>query len=96
MTLTQFRQTAPYVDRMRQILNDEVMQAALMTLHDSNLPKEPPPGSDALASVRLNSHAVGFNDAIAKLLSLADPVRPPAAEEEADYGVTLEPSERTP
>lgn len=85
MTIDQFRQSAPYVDEMRAILGNPVMQEALMALHDSNLPSEPNDDADALASVRRHSRGVGFNNAIAALLSLADAIPVPPVEEEPDY-----------
>lgn len=70
---------------MREILSDQTMQEALMALHDSNLPSEPPESADALASVRRHSRAVGFNTAIATLLTLSEHVPPPVPEEETEY-----------
>lgn len=70
---------------MREILSDPTMQEALMALHDSNLPAEPPEGADALASVRRHSRAVGFNNALAALLSTSELAPLPAAEEETTY-----------
>lgn len=73
---------------MREILTDSTMQEALMALHDSNLPAEPPDGADALESVRRHSRAVGFNNALAGLLSLSSLAAAPVAEEETDYAAT--------
>lgn len=88
MTTEQFRKNASFTTHLRSLLGDSIMQEALMALHDSNLPSEPSDTADAIASVRRHSRSVGFNQCIADLLLLAEPLPVADAEEEqATYGV---------
>lgn len=72
--------------QMRSLLSDPVMQEGLMALHDSNRPIIVSDSADALVSVRRHERGVGFDNAIAALLSLSDskPV-PTPPEEEGSY-----------
>lgn len=70
---------------MREVLNNETVQEALLALHDSNLPAEPSDAADAIESVRRHSRAVGWNNCIAALLSTAQPIPPPVPDEETEY-----------
>lgn len=85
MTISEFRTNPLFTAKMREILSDEIMQRALLVIRDTNLPQDLPVGCDPVASVRVHSKSVGYNAAIADLLSLADPPQTPPAELEADY-----------
>lgn len=64
-----------YTQRMREILQDPVMQEAIMSLRDSNEPRELElEDADAVASVRRHSRGVGFNNALGILVALANPL----------------------
>lgn len=85
MTIDEFRRTSPYVIRMRELLADPVMQDGLLALLDSNRPRQLADNAEAVASIRQQSQARGFDDAIAKLLLLCEPIQPPPREEETTY-----------
>lgn len=86
MTIHEFRSNPGYTKRLREILSDETMQLALITLRDSNTPREVSgEETDAVASVRRLSRIVGFNTALALFLGMGEPINPPEPEEEAKY-----------
>jgi hypothetical protein len=70
---------------MRELLSDETMQAALLTLKDSNVAVDVDENADALVSVRRHSKDSGYNKCIVDLLSLADMIPPPVQQEETTY-----------
>lgn len=73
--------------QMRSLLSDPVMQEGLMALHDSNRHRIISDSADAIVSVRRHERGVGFDNAIAALLSLTDPKPAPIPpEEEGTYG----------
>lgn len=79
---------------MRELLSDPIMQDAIVTLQDENLPAETDSDNeDAIASVRKNSRRVGWTRCLQELLTLADPL--PRAEGEAprDYGTGINPDQ---
>lgn len=84
MTFQEFRENSIYTGRIRDILNDPVFSLAMEVLRDSNPPIDPDPSHDAIASVRMLSQLVGFNQypTILRVLSTPPP-RP--VEIEADY-----------
>lgn len=70
---------------MRELLSDEVMQAGLLALLDSNRPRQLADNAESVVSIRQQSQARGFDDAIAKLMILCEPIAPPPREEEPSY-----------
>lgn len=81
---------------MATILADPIVQQGIEALRQNNIPTdESTPGSrnvdhDALASVRILNRMIGYNNAIADLLSLGEHVREPEPEPEATFGVKRE------
>lgn len=71
--------------RMRELLSDETMQAAIMALVDSNRPTKVKDEADAIVSVRQHERAVGRDEILVDLLSLQNLIPLPVAEEETDY-----------
>jgi hypothetical protein len=84
MTFQEFRENAIYTSRVRDILNDPVFSLAMEVMQESNPAIDPDPSADAIASVRMLSQLVGFNQYPAVLKILATPVQRPV-ELEADY-----------
>lgn len=76
MTAAQFRSSTELTARFRELLNDAVMQQAIIILRDGRVPVDPRPGAEAIESVRMLSQMVGADSAINMLLSLADPLEP--------------------
>lgn len=70
---------------MRELLADETMQEALLSLVDSNRPKLVADTSEAIVSVRQQSFASGYDQAIQDLLSLREPIPAPPVQEETSY-----------
>lgn len=76
---------------MRELLSNPVMQEALLTLRDFNLPRDTEvDDADSVASVRRLSRSVGWNNCLMGFMRLGEPVKPPAPPEEPDYGATNE------
>lgn len=91
MTINEFRSNTVYSQGLRELLSNPVLQEAIMTLKDHNVPHEiEVDDADAIASVRRFSRLAGWNNALVALLSLA--TSPPVSEPEepADYGVINE------
>lgn len=91
MDINQFRSNPAYTLGMRQLLGDTVMQEALITLKDFNLPREiATDDADPISSVRVLSRMAGYNQCLRDFIRLGEPTKPPTPEEEADYGATNE------
>ncbi len=91
MTYEQFRSNPDFTKRFRELLNDPVMQQAIVILKDGRPPIDPSPSADALASVRALSQMVGADSAISQLLSFGEPLIPEPEDPAPDWGVPLEP-----
>lgn len=79
----EFRSNALFTAKMRAVYSDEIVQRGFLAVKDDNLPQALPANADALASVRAHAYMCGYNDAIAKVLSLGDHIMPPD-----DYGTS--------
>lgn len=70
---------------MREVLSDETVQVALLTLRDKNVPVDAKDEAEAIVSVRKHSRASGYAECLADLLSLADMIPAPLQEEDTTY-----------
>lgn len=89
--IEQFRSNPDFVGRMRQIIDDEVMQRALIALKDGNPPTDAPLTASEVTSVRVLSQSAGFHQAIATFLSLAEPLIQLKPEEPPTWGTDTQP-----
>lgn len=82
MTSVAFRSSPTRCAHLRELLSDPILQEALVTLQDENLPAEVErEDMDAIASVRRLSRRVGWTGCIQALLALADPIALPSETE---------------
>lgn len=84
--LEQFRSEPETVAHMRRLLEDQVMQRALLILQDGNPPVDVPLTAPEVASVRALSQSNGFRSALMHLLSMAEPYNPPQPEPDPTWG----------
>lgn len=77
-----FRASPERVGRMRELLNDPTLAAAIVTLKDESVIDDVPRSSDPVESVRRLSWLCGYDAAINLLLTLAEPLPVPEPEEQ--------------
>lgn len=77
MTIPGFRQNPVYTNALRKVLDDPVVQLAIQTLLAANPPIDPDPNASEIASVRMLSQMVGYNEFARQLRLLAEPLQEP-------------------
>jgi hypothetical protein len=84
MLSDQFRASPERVGRVRELLNDPTLAAAIVCLQDEGkfMINDLEPSADSVASVRRLSFICGYTNAIDTLLSLAAPLPVPEKDEE--------------
>lgn len=87
MTDEQFRRDPEMTKHFRELLQDPVMQQAIVIMRDGLPAIDVPIGSDALASVRVLSQRAGADRMINHFLTLAEPLEPEQAEIIPDWEV---------
>lgn len=87
MRADQFRSNPQYVGRMRELLSDPTLAAAIVCVKDESRLDDAPHSADPVESVRRLSWLCGYDQAINLLLSLAQPLSPPLPDEQATFGV---------
>ena len=92
MTPDQFRANTEFTAHLREVLNDPIVQQAIVLAKDGNPPVDAPLSSPEIYSVRVLSQMAGWNGAISFILGLSEPAIPEAPETPPDWGAETEPS----
>lgn len=87
MLAENFRSSTERVARIREILSDPIMAAAIVTLKDEAVIEDVGDNSPDIASVRRLSWLSGYNNCIDLLMSLSNPLPAPPQEEVPSWGV---------
>lgn len=77
MTIAAFRRNTMYTNALRGALDDPVVALAIETLLAANPPIDPDPNASEIASVRMLSQMVGYNEFPRQLRLLAEPLMEP-------------------
>lgn len=89
MTEDSFRSSAERVGKLRELLQDPVLAAAVVCLRDMRPSGDTADHAEPVASVRLLSRQSGYDSCIDLFLTLAEPLPIEKPDEQPNFGVDM-------